>query len=266
MAVDRQPPKAVVEQVLRYKRSGETHNVYETRTEYEGELYYYNAYWRRGEIIGHLIAREDGYVPSMSEAEPILRIAIGVNGKLHQFITIGPQWITVEQVWVEMKKRLQRLYQGTKQEMTPEIQAAYQDFLRVPEVALEENKRITEAYEKAMEIRDELEEREDIADQAIDDRLGSLLDQLVIGKNNQHLSLLNTEESREKVLRFWSKQIPIWKLGQRFALRVLRNHHKRLLFSKEERGYVMAMQDDVTRRKVSEEEFPEILEETRNPR
>ncbi|OYD06141.1 hypothetical protein [Paludifilum halophilum] len=261
------PPEAVVQEVIKYQRPGEKYDIFNTRTQFNESLYYYTTYLRKGNIIGHLIVREDGQVPSFSDAKDILRMAIGINSKFYQFLTLGPRWAyTVDKVWNNQLKRLENMYKKYEVGMPPEIKEAFYDFMRVPQVFLKEQKEIEDAYTKMKKLKKEVSGRGKIADKTVDEQLDSLWDQFFHGKNNQHLIFLQTTESRKKVLRWLSKTIPFWNLPDRWLLFKLKGEHKAMLFSDEEAQDVWEVQDDVTRDNTSEENFREILDETRNPR
>lgn len=261
------PPKEVVDQVLRYQQPGESYEIFVTRTQYNNELYYYAVYRKSKKIIGHLIVREDGMVPFHQDVEGVLRVTVGVNSKMAQFFILGPRWAyTVDQVWHNQEKLLKQIYNQYKMDMPDEVKNAFREFIKVPGGILREYKVIQESYQNARQLYKEMEQRGEITDQTIDEKLDIEWIKLFHAKNNQHLLGLNSEESREQVIRFLSKEIPLWDLVGRWRLQKIKSLHKRMLFNKEERQDVLDVQDDVARIKVGEEEFQKILSSTRNPR
>lgn len=262
-----EPPKKVVDQVLHYKQPGESYEIFVHRTQYNNELYYYAIYRKSKKITGRVIVREDGMVPFHQDVEGILRVTVGVNSKMAQFFTLGSRWAyTVDQVWHDQEKLLTKMYQEHEREMSEEIKNHFQKFIDVPRGILKEYKVIQESYQNAKQLYKEMGRRGKITDQTIDEKLDIEWIKMFHAKNNQHLLGLNSEESREQVIRFLSKKIPLWDLVGRWRLQKIKSLHKRMLFNKEERQDVLDVQDDVARIKVGEEEFQKILSTTRNPR
>ncbi|MFD1434880.1 hypothetical protein ACFQ5F_08165 [Kroppenstedtia eburnea] len=264
-----EPPKEVVTQALRYKRPGERYEIFDTRVEYNNELYYYVAYFKGKKIIADLIVREDGIVPSLSDPDTVkvLRISIGVNTKMRHFIILGSRWsYTVDQVWRDQEKLLTKMYQKHEREMPEEVKNHFQKFIEVPRGILKGYKVIQESCQRAKQLRKKMERRGDVTDQAIDEELDQARDKMFYAKNKQHLLALNSEESRKRVIHFLAKKIPLWDLQGRWRLQKIKSLHRRMRFNKRERQDVLDVQDDVTRSKVGEEEFQKILEVTRNQR
>ncbi|MFD1407750.1 hypothetical protein ACFQ49_06200 [Kroppenstedtia eburnea] len=262
-----EPPKKVVNQVLHYKQPGESYEIFVTRTKYNNELYYYAVYRKNKKIMGRVIVREDGMVPFHQDVEGILRVTVGVNSKMAQFFTLGSRWAyTVDQVWHDQEKLLIQMYQEHEREMPEEVKNDFQKFIDVPRGILKEYKVIQESYQSAKQLYKEMEQRGEITDQTIDEKLDIEWIKMFHAKNNQHLLGLNSEESRERVIRFLSKKIPLWDLVGRWRLQKIKSLHRRMRFNKRERQDVLDVQDDVARIKVGEEEFQKMLATTRNPR
>ncbi|QKG83165.1 hypothetical protein GXN76_00940 [Kroppenstedtia pulmonis] len=264
-----EPPKEVVDQVLRYKRPKESYEIFVTRVEYNNELYYYTAYSVKKGIVADIVIREDGKVPSISDldTQKILRLAIGVNSKMRHFLIHGPSWsYTVDKVWYNQGKLLKKMYQKYEKKMSGEVEESFQTFMQVPIGILKNYKVIKESYQKAKQLEREMTRRGDITNQTIDMELKVAWDKMFHAKNNQHLLFLNSTESRKRVIQFLSKEIPLWNLLDRWKLQKIKSQHRSMLFKKDEREDVLAVQDDVTRSKVGEETFKKILASNRNPR
>lgn len=258
-------PRKIVDQVLQYKKPGEKEEIFNWRVKYENQFYNYAIYWKGKQIVGRVVIREDGTVPPFSETKTIIRLAVSVNSILHFFITDGQGWAhTVDEVWHKQSKLLEQMYQKYETKMSNEVKQSFQEFMKIPTGILKEYREIQEANRVAKRIQQKVSGN--YADQSMEKELDKSWNQLFHAKNNQHLLFLNTKESREKVIDFLSKEIPLWDLKGRWDLQKIKTQHRSMLFDKDELGAVLDVQNDITRRESGEEEFKEILATTRNPR
>ncbi|MDR6227062.1 hypothetical protein [Desmospora profundinema] len=262
-----EPPKEIAKQVLKYKKSGENEEIFSWRVKHHDQLYHYAIYWKGKKVVGHIIVREDGSVPTFSEAKTIIRIAVSVNTILRFFILHGRRWAhTVDEVWHKQSELLERMYQKYKGGMSGEVKRSFQEFIDVPKGILKEYRVIQEANRAVKQLDQEMIQRGDITDQSMERELDKAWNQLFHAKNNQHLLFHNTKESREEVIHFLSQKIPLWDLKGRWELQKIKAQHRNMLLNKDELDAVLDVQDDVTRKESGEKEFKEILANTRNPR
>ena len=265
-------PEAVRKAATSHKKRGENENIVPERAIISGIKYYCTIFYRGefdtdGHAEGYLIIREDGSVPSFSEAKRPLRMINSTDGMFREILLQGPHYANrPTDNWEELERLLNRIHTLLNKPLPPDIQAAFDVFRSIPRKALERQQEIREIVLAVEKMYEELTTNYLITEEFYH-RLDKYMDRYIECLFIQHDVQVSTYHERETFLRYLSSRVSITRFPLWWCYRRLKKHHRAMtITNKEDLEAHEDVRNDLRREKNTEKHFEWVFARTRNPR
>lgn len=204
-------PENIKEALKPYYKDGEKPDVFPSKFRIKNELYYYFTF---APAVEQLIMKDDGTVPVLHEIRDVALICNSYNASIETLASIGKKWVqsgTKENY--EKLRNILRDAQKTLSPLPPDVEAAFQSYLRTADQIIDNQNAIQEAVDDAIIIWDRTNLQELATEQDQIDMRKYIVN-MARASYRQNEIQLQTEKDREKVWDFVSsKRWPFNKSG-----------------------------------------------------
>lgn len=259
-------PINVKESLNKLKNENEKIDIFPAKIMYGGCWYYYILF---PESDDHVIIREDGVVPPLSEIEEVLIMGNATDTFAEKILVTGGKWVRrqTNQTYKRLLKLLERIWAKYVNDMSEEIKQDYMAYISTPKKILDRQKEIeTIVLEKTPNLINRIK-NEGILTHEMYQELFKYHNDMVKAGYLKNQILLETQEQRKRVLEYLKRLIPIWQLRMRMYYWELKHYEKYMRFSKEDQQMMEELKVVLNDRDIKD--FPGYqnrIDHCRNPR
>ncbi|WP_077210658.1 hypothetical protein [Bacillus dakarensis] len=219
-------PKQIQEALRPYYKDGEKPDVFPSKFQINNQLYYYFTFAPAAE---QLIMRDDGIVPSFHEIRDVALICNSYNVSIETIASIGKKWVeSGKKKNYEKLRTILRDAQKALAPLPPDVEAAFQSYLRAADEIIDLQNAVQEAVDDAIIIWDRTNLQE-LATQQDQIDMRACIVKMSRATYKQNEIQLQTEKDREKVWEFVSsKRWPFKMSGWSFYVK-LRPYQKNMM-------------------------------------
>jgi len=200
-------PIGVRESLKRFVKGNERIDIFPAKILYEGSWYYYILF---PESDDHIIIRDDGVVPTLSQIEEVLMMGNATDTFAEKILVTGGKWVRrqTNQAYKRLLLILKRIWDKYHHDLSEEMKQDYKEYMAVPEKILEKQKEIEViVLEKAPVIINRII-NQGILTHELYQQLFRYHNDMVKAGYLKNQILLDTQEQRNKVLGYLKKTIP----------------------------------------------------------
>ncbi|MCS1352436.1 hypothetical protein [Mechercharimyces sp. CAU 1602] len=233
------PPERIEKALLPYLKSNESYNIFPTRSEIDGKIYYCVGIMKgkkdlRKPASGYVIVRDDSdhaVVPMREESIKPLYIHKDTDSIFRTLYSTGYRWSKRSiRICKWLVFTLNIADRALEKPLPPGVEESYQRFLSIASVIRDRQQTIVESIDEAQLLFAEMTTHHVINEHLYDRVWGCFL-RTMNAVYDQHDIQIQTLEDRKMFLRHLFKAIRPWRFRLIYAYISLLKHHISLLAS-----------------------------------